>query len=87
MIDLDSWVFNKDKRDEKLGESRYWEMPIKAVFSLLEMGNIHAMNIHTSQRSLDHGSPQAFSLPWSWASQRDTWSSMGCISVLKMFPR
>lgn len=30
-------------------------MPIKAVSSLLEMRTIHAMNIHTSQSSLDHG--------------------------------
>lgn len=66
MIDLDSRVCSKDKRDEKLGESRYQEMPIKVVFTLVEMGNICAMKVHTSQSSIDHGSPWAVSLPWSW---------------------
>lgn len=65
---MDSQIYSKDKRDEKTGESRCQRMPIKAILTLAEMGNIHLMEVHTpdtNQSSLHHQAPQALSLPWS----------------------
>lgn len=57
MIGLDLWDCSKDKRDEKLGESRYQEMPIKAVFQFAWNG-----------KYLCNESPHQSELLGSWVS-------------------